>query len=149
LQGRRVRPAEKPRTLSPPRLIDMRYLTQDEVLELHQAVIEQSGGSSGIRELGTLQSAVAQPRMTFAGVDLYPTIEEKGAALGFSLIGNHPFVDGNKRIGHAAMETFFLLNGREIRATLDEAERLILGVAAGEIPRNDLVCWLRSHTVSR
>ncbi|MFZ1936858.1 MAG: type II toxin-antitoxin system death-on-curing family toxin [Thermoguttaceae bacterium] len=127
----------------------MRYLTLDEVLELHQAIIEQSGGSSGIRDLGALQSAVAQPRMTFAGADLYPTIEEKGAALGFSLIGNHPFVDGNKRVGHAAMETFFVLNGREIKANQDEAEQFILGVAAGEISRNDLVGWLRSHVVAR
>jgi death on curing protein len=127
----------------------MRYLTQDEVLELHQAIIERSGGSSGIRDLGALQSAVAQPRMTFAGADLYPTIEEKGAALGFSLICNHPFVDGNKRVGHAAMETFFVLNGREINAPEDEAERFILGVAASNVSRNDLLCWLRSHMASR
>jgi death-on-curing protein len=127
----------------------MRYLTQDEVLELHQAIIDRSGGSSGIRDFGALQSAVAQPKMTFAGVDLYPTIEEKVAALGFSLIGNHPFMDGNKRVGHAAMETFFVLNGCEIKATQDDAERFILGVAAGKISRNELVCWLRSHLVSR
>jgi death on curing protein len=103
----------------------MRYLTQDEVLELHQAVIEQSGGASGIRDLGLLQSAVAQSRMTFAGTDLYPTIEET-AALGFSLTGSHPFVAGNKRVGHAAMETFLVLNGRQIAAAADEAERFIL-----------------------
>jgi death on curing protein len=123
----------------------MRYLTQDEVLELHQRVIEQSGGGPGIRDLGALQSAVAQPRMAFAGTDLYPTIEEKGAALGFSLICNHPFLDGNKRVGHAAMETFFVLNGRELNVSVEEAEQVILGVAAGKVPRNDLVCWLRLH----
>ncbi|MEN6449531.1 MAG: Fic family protein [Thermoguttaceae bacterium] len=87
----------------------MRYLTQDEVLELHQAVVGQSGGGAGVRDLGSLQSAVAQPRMAFAGRDLYETLEEKAAAIGFSLIGNHPFIDGNKRVGHAAMETFLLL----------------------------------------
>jgi death on curing protein len=127
----------------------MRYLTQDEVLELHQAIIRQSGGSSGLRDLGLLQSAVAQPRMTFAGADLYPTIEEKAAALGFSLIGNHPFVDGNKRVGHAAMETFLVLNGCEIKASVEEAEQLTLQVAAGEASRDDLATWLRSHVVLR
>jgi death-on-curing protein len=127
----------------------MRYLTQDEVLELHQAVIQQSGGGSGIRDLGALQSAVAQPKMTFGGVDLYLTIEEKGAALGFSLICSHPFVDGNKRVGHAAMETFFVLNGREINAPEEETERFVLGVAAGEVSRDDLVSWLRLHVVSK
>ena len=127
----------------------MRYLTQDEVLELHQAVIAQSGGSSGIRDLGALQSAVAQPRMTFSGKDLYPTLEEKAAALGFSLICNHPFVDGNKRVGHAAMETFFVLNGHEIAVPEDDAEQMILRVAAGELFRDDLVRWLRLHVVYR
>ena len=127
----------------------MRYLTQDEVLELHVAVIKRSGGSSGVRDLGSLQSAVAQPRMTFGSADLYPTIEEKAAALGFSLICNHPFVDGNKRVGHAAMETFLVLNGCEIAATADEAEDRILGIAAGSVSREDLVNWLRSHVVQR
>jgi death on curing protein len=127
----------------------MRYLAQEEVLELHQALIARSGGSSGIRDLGALQSAVAQPRMTFAGADLYPTIAEKTAALGFSLIRNHPFVDGNKRVGHAAMETFLVLNGCHIEATVDDAEQLILGIAAGVVSRAELVGWLRSHIVER
>lgn len=127
----------------------MRYLTQEEVLELHQAVIQQSGGTSGIRDLGALQSAVAQPRMTFADADLYPTIDEKAAALGFSLIQNHPFVDGNKRVGHAALETFLVLNGHEITAAADDVEQLILGVAAGVISRDELVRWLRSRVVQR
>jgi death on curing protein len=91
----------------------MRYLTLEEVLELHRRAVEQSGGSAGVRDLGGAESAVAQPRMTFAGVELYPTLAGKGAALAFSLVMNHPFVDGNKRVGHAAMETFFLLNGHE------------------------------------
>jgi len=127
----------------------MRYLTQDEVLELHYAVIEQSGGSSGIRDFGALQSAVAQPRMTFGGSDLYPTIEEKAAALGFSLICNHPFVDGNKRVGHAAVETYLVLNGCEIAASTDDAERFILGIAAGTVARDNLIRWLQSHLVQR
>jgi death-on-curing protein len=86
----------------------MRFLTLIEVLELHRRVIEQSGGAFGIRDIGLLESAIAQPRMTFGGEDLYPSLLEKAAALGFSIIMNHPFVDGNKRTGHAAIETFLV-----------------------------------------
>lgn len=89
----------------------MRYLTLTEVLELHRRIIAQSGGSEGVRDLGALELALAQPRMTFANRELYPTLVEKASALGFSLIQNHPFVDGNKRVGHAAMETFLVLIG--------------------------------------
>lgn len=89
----------------------MRYLTLTEVLEIYHRIIEQSGGSAGISNIGGLESAIAQPRMTFGGEELYPTIVEKASALGFSLIKNHPFIDGNKRIGHAAMEVFLVLNG--------------------------------------
>jgi death-on-curing protein len=73
----------------------VRYLTLSEVLELHRQIIGQSGGAMGILNLGSLESAVAQPRMTFAGSDLYPTIVDKASALGYSLIKNHPFMDGN------------------------------------------------------
>ncbi len=104
----------------------MRYLTLEEVLELHRLVILQSDGATGIRDVNALDSAVAQPRMTFGGADLYPTPVEKAAALGFSLVMNHPFVDGNKRVGHAAMETFLVLNGFEIEAAIDEQERVVL-----------------------
>ena len=98
----------------------MRYLTLNEVLELHRCIIERFGGSIGMLDLGALESALAQPRTTFGGVELYPTIVEKASALGFSLIKNHPFVDGNKRTGHAAMETYLILNGFEIDASVDE-----------------------------
>lgn len=92
----------------------MRYLTLNEVLELYHRVMEQSGGAVRIRDLNALEPALAQPRMTFGGQELYPTIVEKASALGFSLIRNHPFVDGNKRTGHAALETFLVLNGYEL-----------------------------------
>jgi death-on-curing protein len=85
--------------------------------------------------------------MTFDAVDLYPTIVEKAAALCFSLVSNHPFTDGNKRVGHAAMETFLLLNGFEINALVDEQERVILSLAAGGCERERLVEWLRGHIV--
>jgi len=127
----------------------MRYLTLNEVLELYRRVMEQSGGSVGIHDLGALESALAQPRMTFGGEELYPTIVEKASALGFSIIKNHPFVDGNKRTGHAAMETFLVLNGYEIEADVDEQERIILQVVAGELGRNEFTDWLRSHVIEK
>lgn len=123
----------------------IRYLSLVEVLDLHQQVIERSGGALGIRDLGALESAVAQPRITFGREDLYPTIAEKAANLGFSLVMNHPFLDGNKRIGHAAMETFLILNGIEISATVDEQEQIILALASGELEREVFVEWLRGR----
>ena len=127
----------------------MRYLTLNEVLELYRRIMEQSGGSVGIHDLGALESALAQPRVTFGGEELYPAVIEKASALGFSIIKNHPFVDGNKRTGHAAMETFLVLNGYEIEATVDEQERIILQVAAGELGRDEFTDWLRSHVVEK
>ena len=87
--------------------------------------------------------------MTFGGQELYPTIIEKATALGFSLINNHPFNDGNKRVGHAALETFLVLNGYEIDAPVDEQERVILSVAAGEMDRVEFTDWLRAHITER
>ncbi|MEL7246581.1 MAG: Fic family protein, partial [Cyanobacteria bacterium J06573_2] len=84
----------------------IRYLVLIEVIELHRQIIEQSGGALGIRDLGALESALAQPYMTFGGEELYPKLVDKASAIGFSLVMNHPFIDGNKRIGHAAMEVF-------------------------------------------
>jgi death on curing protein len=123
----------------------MRYLTLGEVVELHRRVLQAGGGAPGIRDLGALDSAVAQPKATFGGVDLYPSVVEKATALCFSLVQNHPFVDGNKRIGHAAMETFLVLNGTEIDAAVDDQERLMLDLAAGRIDRVYLTDWLRHH----
>ena len=123
----------------------MRYLTVNEVLETYDRVMQQSGGAVGIRDLGALESAVAQPRMTFDGKELYPTIIEKASTLGFSLIQNHPFVDGNKRTGHAAIDLFLVLNGHEISATVDEQVKTILQVAASEMGRDAFTDWLHAH----
>ena len=122
----------------------MRYLTLNETLELHRRIIEQSGGLAGIRDLGALESALAQPGMTFGGMELYPTLTDKASALAYSLINNHPFTDGNKRVGHAALEIFLVLNGYEIEANVDEQERIILGVASGDIQRTEFKRWLDS-----
>ena len=127
----------------------MRYLTLSEVFEIYRRIMERSGGTVGIHSLGALESALAQPRLTFGGEELYPTIVEKAAALGFSLIKNHPFVDGNKRTGHAAMETFLFLNGFEIDAAVDEQEQVILQVASGELGREAFTDWLRARIVEK
>jgi death-on-curing protein len=123
----------------------MRYLTLEEVLEVHRLVLQQSGGMAGVRDLGALESALAQPQMAFGGQDLYPTLGEKAAALGFSLVCNHPFVDGNKRAGHAAMETFLVLNGWELAAGIDEQEQVCLQLAAGLMKREEFSGWVQSR----
>ena len=121
------------------------YLTLSEVLDLHRLILEQSGGAAGVRDLGALKSAIAQPCMTFGGEDLYPTIIDKAAVLGFSLVMNHPFVDGNKRVGHAAMEVFLVMNGLEIVASIDEQEAVILSLASGTLEREEFTQWLNSR----
>jgi death-on-curing protein len=97
--------------------------------------LSATGGTPGILDLGALESAIAQPKATFGGTDLYLTLIEKAAALCFALVQDHPFVDGNKRVGHAAMETFLVLNGTKIAAPVDEEEHLMLDLAAGRISR--------------
>ena len=126
----------------------MRYLTLSEALELHHRVIGQSGGALGVLNLAALESSLTQPRMTFGGTELYPSIVDKAAVLGYSLIQNHPFLDGNKRTGHAAMEVFLLLNHCEIQASVDEQERIVLQVASGKMDREAFTLWLRDHVTA-
>ena len=123
----------------------MRYLTLGEVLWLHERLVASSGGSAGLRRLPGLEAALALPRQTFGGADLYPGLVDKAAVLGFALIQNHPFVDGNKRVGHADMEAFLRLNGHEFTASSAEAEAAILGVAAGRWTQDDLLAWVGRH----
>jgi len=123
----------------------MRYLSLNEVLDIYSKIMHQSGGTVGIRDVGALESAIAQPRMSSGGNDLYPTIVEKAVALCLSLVMNHPFLDGNKRIGHATMEIFLVLNGYEIESTVDEQEKIILSLASGELDRNEFNEWLNLH----
>ncbi len=127
----------------------MKYLTVDLVIRIHEWVIRSSGGDPSIRDLGLVDSAVAQPRMAFGGQALYPALPEKAAALAFSLNRNHPFADGNKRTSHAAMVMFLKRNGHTIEATVDEQERIFLGVAAGAIDRETFTDWVKSHVVRR
>ena len=120
-------------------------LTTQQVKMLHRDVIAQSGGSPEIRDEGLLESALHAPFQTFAGVELYPTIVEKAAHLGYSLIKNHAFVDGNKRIGTHVMLVFLMLNGVEVVYEDADLIALILGVAAGEISSEQLLAWLKAH----
>ncbi len=122
-----------------------RYLSLAEVLKLHGLIIAESGGSTGLRDLGMLESALGQPRQTFGGENLYPSLPSKAAALGYFLIMNHPFIDGNKRIGHAAAEAVLMLNGLELTAGVDEAEAEILAVAAGRRTREEFQEWVEKH----
>lgn len=125
----------------------MRYLSLREILELHDKVVEVSGGARGIRDMRALESAINQPRLTFNRTDLYPDIVAKAAALCFFLVMNHPFVDGNKRIGHAAMETFLILNGFEVEASVDDQEKIILDLADGRLNREKFTTWLHKHII--
>ena len=123
----------------------MRYLTLTEVVNLHLLIAKATSGASGIRDLGALESAIAQPKATFDGKDLYSSLAEKAAVLCSSIVQGHPFVDGNKRTGHAAMATFLLLNGAEIDATIDQQEQIILALAAGRMNRQEFAEWLNRH----
>ena len=123
----------------------MRHLTLGEVLALHRRIVAESRGRPGVRDLGAIASAVAQPKVTAGGDDAYPTLTEKTAALGYSLIRNHVFLDGYKRIAHAAMEVFLVMNGFEIAASVDEQESFMMALAAGDVSREALVDWLRSN----
>ena len=123
-----------------------RALSVPEILRIHALLMEQAGSNAAVRDLAGLESAAAQPRMSFGGEDLYPDAIEKAVALGFSLIRNHPFVDGNKRIGHASMEVMLVLNGVSLEAPIDDAERVILGVASGQLGRDELSAFVRKWT---
>jgi death on curing protein len=123
----------------------MRYLSLSEILEIHDQIIEISGGARGIRDMHALESSINQPRATFNLTDLYPDIITKAAALCFFIVMNHPFIDGNKRAGHATMEIFLILNGFEIEAAIDDQEKIILDLAAGNVDREQFTFWLNSH----
>lgn len=125
----------------------MRYLSIIEILEIHDQLVNVSGGSSGIRDINILKSVVSQPRLTFDKKELYPDIATKASALCFALVKNHPFVDGNKRVGHAAMEIFLVLNGYEIDASVDEQEKVMIDLAAGNISRTEFTEWLGERIV--
>ena len=120
---------------------------RDKVLLLHQLITAETGGSVGVRDLGLLDSALESAYATFDGVDLYPTKEEKAARIGYSLISNHAFVDGNKRIGVYVMLTFLEVNGIRLEATNDEVAALGIGIASGKTNYDELLYWISAHEV--
>lgn len=123
----------------------MKILTKEQVILLHAQLIKETGGSDGIRDEGLLDSAILNPFQSFDGKELYPSVLEKGARLGFGLIQNHAFIDGNKRIGAHAMLVFLALNGHSLSYTQKELTDIILSVASGEKNCDDLLLWLQSH----
>ena len=123
----------------------MKILTKDQIILLHAQLIKETGGMEGIRDEGLLDSAILSPFQSFDGKDLYPSVLEKGARLGFGLVQNHAFVDGNKRIGAHAMLVFLTLNGFAFSYTQKELTEIVLSVAAGEKNCDDLLLWLQTH----
>lgn len=123
----------------------MKILSKRQILLLHSALIEAFGGSDGVRDDGLLESALAAPFQTFDGEPIYPSVQSKAAQLGFGLIRNHPFVDGNKRIGAHAMLVFLELNGIVLRYDQQELIDIILAVASGETGRQGLLQWILGH----
>lgn len=123
----------------------MTKFTKEKVLLLHQLMAEATGGDVGVRDEALLESAIENIFATFDGVELYPSKEEKAAQLGFSLISNHAFVDGNKRIGMYLMLSFLELNGIRIDATNEEVAKLGLDVAGGLADSKDILKWIKDH----
>jgi len=121
------------------------YLSLEQIVQIHQAQIGKFGGATGLRDRGAVEAAVARPAMTFGGEDLYPDLAAKTAALMHSLVMNHPFVDGNKRVGAAAAEFFLILNGSELDASDSEFEEVTLAVARGEMGVEPLTIWFRQR----
>ena len=122
----------------------MNYLYPNQILFLHKRVIETSGGSRGVRDQGLLESAVYRPQASFGGCDLYPDLFSKAAALGHSIIKNHPFVDGNKRTGFESMRLFLRMNGFDFRAGEERKFKFILGIASDpEIDEHQIAEWLQ------
>lgn len=124
----------------------MIYLTAPQVLFIHARLIVETGGSGGIRDLGLLQAAIARPQATFGGQELYPDLFTKTAALLESLVANHPFVDGNKRVGIAAAGLFLRVNGYRLQVNNDDLETFVLQVAQGQWRVEEMAVWFERNS---
>ena len=125
----------------------MKKLTKEQIKMLHSALVERFGGLDGLRDEGMLDSALNTPFQTFSGSELYPDLLSKAARLAFGLIANHPFIDGNKRIGTHAMLIFLRLNNVELEYDDDDLIALILKTAAGENDDKTILEWLKKHII--
>lgn len=122
-------------------------LSKSQIMLLHEQILEATGGSSGLRDEGILDSALNTPFQTFGGEDVYPSIPQKAARLCFGLVKNHSFLDGNKRIGAHAMLVFLALNGIQLQYTQTEFSDMILQLAAGTISASEVLEWIINHQV--
>jgi death-on-curing protein len=125
----------------------MKKLTKEQIIALHRDLIGAYGGSDGLRDEGLLDSALAAPFQTFDGQSVLPSIQQKAVRLGFGLIMNHPFVDGNKRVGVHTMLTFLAMNGIELKYTQKELYEVILDVASGKVSFELFLKWVLDHEV--
>ena len=121
--------------------------SKDKVLLLHQLIAEETGGSIGVRDEGLLESALEAAFSSFGGQEFYPTKEEKGARLGYTLISNHAFVDGNKRIGVYIMLTFLEVNGIRLECSDEDLVHIGLSVADGSMGYEQLLNWVQEHRI--
>ena len=120
-------------------------LTKEQVLMLHEQLIEATGGSKGIRDEGMLESALMNPYQSFGGIELYPSIQAKAAQLCFGIVKDHPMIDGNKRLGTHVMLVFLALNGYELSYSQKELSDTILLLAAGKLQSEDILQWIIEH----
>ncbi len=123
----------------------MKRLSREQLLMLHRELIRETGGPDGLRDSGLLDAALNAPFQGFGEMDVFPSLQQKAARLGYGLICNHAFVDGNKRIGAHALLLFLSLNGIELAYTQKELSDMVLGVAAGKLKFEDMVCWVVEH----
>ena len=120
-------------------------LTQEQILMLHTELVSATGGTDGVRDFGLLSSALNAPFQQFDNKDLFPTIQQKAARLGYGLIKNHAFVDGNKRIGVHTMLVFLEINGISLEYTQEELYTTVLDVASGKADIEELTTWILNH----
>ena len=125
----------------------MKRLTKEQIIMLHSELIRETGGVDGLRDEGLLYSALNAPFQGFGDTDIFPSLQQKGARLGYGLICNHAFVDGNKRIGAHAMLVFLSLNGIELEYTQQELSDIVLHIASGALQFEDLLMWIIQHQI--
>jgi len=124
----------------------MQYLTAQELLILHARVVDEAGGSHGVRDVGLLQAIILKPQAQFGGADLYPNVFRKAAVLLEAIANYHVFIDGNKRTALIASARFLYLNGYELKATNKAVEKAVLAVATKEMNTRGLESWLKKHS---
>ena len=123
----------------------IQYLTPQDVYDIHEVIIQQYGGSFGLRDIGLLDSAVASPRQTMFDKELYPDLPTKAAILLLGLVKNHPFIDGNKRTAYLATLRFLEMNGHTFDASDDDLFKMVVAIATSSLDKDDVTHWIRAH----